>query len=334
MKHGKRRILAAGALAACLSWACVDRDAAAEAEAEARARLETEFGRRDRPGEAVAAGEDQPDPAREPAAGAMPVSEVPARTEGAPDRGDATDRVGDEDGGPPGEAAGDPSSAGSPERTGPSSGAPGPSEPPSGEPGVDALLSGAEEAYAALDRLRAAFSQRIENPLLGRTREGRGMWYQAGRNRFRMDFEIPAEDLYIADGSCLWLYEPSQHDQVVVSRLEEGVELGTIDILGRLLSEARTRYDAVDAGVESIEGTETRLVTLTPRQLPARYVEVHLWIGVADRYVRRFRVREENETVRTVTLTRLEPQAPIDPSVFAFTPPSGVPVFPDDVRCG
>ena len=334
MRHRKRRILAAGALAACLSAACVDRDAAAEAETEARARLEAEFGRRDPPGEAAAAtSEDEPVPAREPPAEPMPVPEAPPRTEGASDRGDAAGRAGDEGGGPPVGAAGDSSSAGRPDPADASPASPGPSEPPSGEQGVDALLSQAEEVYAGLDRLRAAFSQRIENPLLGRTREGHGMWYQAGRNRFRMDFEVPADDLYVADGTCLWLYEPSQHDQVVVSRLEEGVEIGTIDILGRLLSQARTRYHAVDAGVEAIDGTETRLVALTPRQLPARYVEVHLWIGVADRYVRRFRIREENETVRTVTLTRLEPQASIDPSVFAFTPPSGVPVFPDDVRC-
>lgn len=221
----------------------------------------------------------------------------------------------------------------------PSSGAempPAGAETPSAEPpamGVDALLARAEEAYAGLDRLRAAFVQRIENPLLGRTREGRGVWYQAGRNHFRMDFEVPSRDLYVADGSCLWLYEPSQHDQVVVSRLEEGVEVGSLDILGRLLSEARSSYHATDDGVEEIDGTETRVVTLTPRSLPVQYVEVRLWIGVADHYVRRFRIREENETVRTVTLTRLEPQAPIDPSRFEFAPPAGVPVFPDDVRC-
>ena len=299
MRHREGRILAAAALVAGLSAGCADRSSSAEAEA--RARLEAEFGRR----------AEAPEPAREaaaatgsqPAAGSHP---MPAREPAADDPAP-----------PPDPGPSDPS----------------PADPGPGEVGVDSLLALADAAYAGLDRLRAAFSQRIENPLLGRTREGHGMWYQAGRNRFRMDFEVPADDIYIADGSCLWLYEPSLHDQIMVSRLEEGVELGTIDILGRLLAEARTRYDAVDAGVEAIEGTETRVVALTPRQLPARYVEVRLWIGVADHYVRRFRVREENETVRTVTLTRIEPQAPIDPSLFAYAPPSGVQIFPDDIRC-
>ena len=210
---------------------------------------------------------------------------------------------------------------------------PGPVDDESGQVGVDSLLALANSAYASLDRLKAAFAQRIENPLLGRTREGRGTWYQAGRNRFRMDFDEPAGDIYVADGSCLWLYEPSLHDQVMVSSLEEGVEIGTVDILGRLLSQARTTYDAVDEGTGEIDGVETRIVSLTPRELPARYVEVRLWIGVSDRYVRRFRIREENQTLRTVTLSPLEPQARIDPGVFEYAPPEGVPVFPDDVRC-
>ena len=349
------RILAAVLLAAGLSAACADRGAAARAESERRERLEAEFGPRDPAGAAApgsvadgaAVDADATDgPASQDGGGEVASPPVDARSAPSPEteRGGAEDEVSGAAAAAPGrdEASGG-ADAVSAAGAGPSAEdaempPAGVETPPAGAEtpaavGVDALLALAEEAYTGLDRLRAAFAQRIENPLLGRTREGRGVWYQAGRNHFRMDFEVPSRDLYVADGSCLWLYEPSQHDQVVVSRLEEGVEVGSLDILGRLLSEARSSYHATDDGVEEIDGTETRVVTLTPRALPARYVEVRLWIGVADHYVRRFRIREENETVRTVTLTRLEPQAPIDPSRFEFAPPAGVPVFPDDVRC-
>lgn len=286
--------------------------------AEARARLEAEFGPRDAPPRATAAGdsaatEDTPAGQGEPrieeadhAAGTVPGQDPPPAP--APE---ASDPDGSR---PVGEAPG--RADGEPERV-----------------DVDSLLALAHSAHAKLDRLKAAFAQRIENPLLGRTREGRGTWYQAGRNRFRMDFDEPPGDIYVADGACLWLYEPSLHDQVVVSRLEEGAEIGSVDILGRLLSQARTSYDAVDEGIGEVGGVKTRIVLLTPRELPARYVEVRLWIGVSDSHVRRFRIREENRTLRTVTLTPLEPEARIDPALFEYAPPEGVPVFPDDVRC-
>ncbi len=312
--------LAIGVLLGAAQLACSDADST-EVE-EARARIEAEFGRRDDAGGESAAPEPDAVPGRTRAEeveagqgdGSSPPPTAPRSSEAS--AGHA--------------AAEDPPLASTPAVE-----LPDPVEPePEHRPiGVDSLLALANSEHASRERMKAIFTQRIENPLLGRTREGRGRWHRAGGDRFRMDFDEPAGDVYVADGSCLWLYEPSLHDQVMVSSLEEGVELGTIDILGRLLSEARTRYDGVDEGTEVIDGVETRVVSLTPRALPARYVEVRLWIGTPDRYVRRFRIREENETVRTVTLTRLEPDAPIDPSVFEYAPPAGVPIFPDDVRC-
>ncbi|WP_419858484.1 LolA family protein [Candidatus Palauibacter irciniicola] len=320
-RTGAFGLLAAGAVACALMPACSAADSAEVAEA--RARIEAEFGPRDDAAPPVGAG-DSAAAADAPAGqGEPPVEEA----------GDAVGEAPNED--PPRAPAADPE-APAPDRDGsrPADEAAGGVDDEPGRVDVDALLALAHSAHASLDRLKATFAQRIENPLLGRTREGRGTWYQAGRNRFRMDFDEPAGDIYVADGACLWLYEPSLHDQVVVSRLEEGAEIGSVDILERLLSQARTTYDAVDEGVGEIGGVETRIVSLTPRELPARYVEVRLWIGVSDRYVRRFRIREENRTLRTVTLTPLEPEARIDPALFEYAPPEGVPVFPDDVRCG
>lgn len=323
-------LLAAGFLVSAFTPACSDADSAEVAEA--RARIEAEFGPRDAPARPVATGDA--------AAGqSEPRIEELDEADGAAPSEDDVEETDDRDPRPaPVLAAPVPDPEGSvpvdvDDEPGPADDDSGPVNEESGQVSVDSLLALANAAYASLDRLKAAFAQRIENPLLGRTREGRGTWYQAGRNRFRMDFDEPAGDIYVADGSCLWLYEPSLHDQVMVSPLEEGVEIGTVDILGRLLSQARTAYDAVDEGTGEIDGVETRIVSLTPRELPARYVEIRLWIGVSDRYVRRFRIREENQTLRTVTLIPLEPQARIDPGVFEYAPPEGVPVFPDDVRC-
>ncbi len=307
-RSGGIGLLAAGSLAGAFSLACSDADSAEVAEA--RARIEAEFGPRG-------------DPARPAAAEAEAVGRGEVQVE-EPNPVEGSDQAG-------GAAPAEEDTTPAPEASDPDG--PGPPDEDPGPVDVDSLLALANSAYASLDRLKAAFSQRIENPLLGRTREGRGTWYQAGRNRFRMDFDEPAGDIYVADGSCLWLYEPSLHDQVMVSPLEEGVEIGSVDILGHLLSQARTTYRAADEGTEEIDGVETRIVSLEPRELPARYVEVRLWIGVSDRYVRRFRIREENRTLRTVTLTPLEPQARIDPAVFEYAPPEGVPVFPGDVRC-
>jgi len=192
---------------------------------------------------------------------------------------------------------------------------------------VDSLLAVAQAAYDRLGSLRAGFVQRLEVPLLDRTSEGRGTWYQRGTGFFRMDFDDPPDDVYVADGTFLWLYEPSARPaQVIRSRLGTGAEARTVDILGQILSEARTNYRASYAGREEVDGVRAHVVELAPKGA-SRYRDVRVWIGVEDRLVRRFRIEEENGSIRTVTLSRLEPEVPLADSLFQFTPPAGVQVF-------
>ena len=192
---------------------------------------------------------------------------------------------------------------------------------------MDSLLAVAETAYNRVTSLRAAFSQRMEVPLLDRVSEGHGTWYQRGSGHFRMAFDEPPGDVLVADGTFFWAYQPSQQpDQVIRSRLGTGAEAGTVDVLGQILSEARTRYSGVYTGRETVSDVETLVVTLTPRER-GRYRGVRVWIAVSDGLVRRFRIEEENESVRTVTLSALEPQVSLPDSLFRFTAPPGVQTF-------
>jgi outer membrane lipoprotein-sorting protein len=202
-------------------------------------------------------------------------------------------------------------------------------EPPTGqEPTAESILADADGAYSGLASLRASFVQRVDLPLVDRSAQGHGVWLQEGRDRFRMDFTEPADDLFVADGEFLWLYQPSATPgQVIKSALTGGGQAaGGADVLGRILSEARASYDAVLEGSAIVSGVRTHVISLTPRG-PSEYRLVRVWIADSDRLVRRFRIEEENETIRTVTLADLEPNASVDGALFAFTVPDGVQVF-------
>jgi len=195
---------------------------------------------------------------------------------------------------------------------------------------VGTLLGRAEARYDSLRSLRASFEQVVEVPLLDKKREGRGTWYQEGRARFRMDFSDPPHDLIVADGTHLWLYYPSTNPGQVVRTTLEGDPTGTamVDLEGRIFREARTGYSARPGGTETIDGTTTCRVDLQPEKgAQTTYREVRVWVGARDLLVRRFEITEENETVRTVTLTDLHPDVPIADSLFRFHVPDGVDVF-------
>lgn len=190
------------------------------------------------------------------------------------------------------------------------------------------VLRRARERYASLESLRAQFRERVQVPLLDRDRNGRGTWYQKGRGLFKLDYDEPPEDLIVSDGTHVWTYYPSsQPGQVTRAALEQsdrGREM--VDLMGRIFREARRGYEAEYAGQESAAGVETHHVVLTPTG-EAPYRRVELWISPEDDLVRRFEVTEENETVRTVTLTDPEPDADIPDSIFRFEVPEGAEVF-------
>ena len=198
----------------------------------------------------------------------------------------------------------------------------------SGDPEVRDLLARAEATYEGLTSMRARFDQKIEIKLLGRERTGSGDWYQKGRGRFKMDFSEPEGDLIVADGATLWLYYPSTHPgQVIRSTIDANTTgAGMVDLQGRIFEEAARAYDAVLEGRRDVAGHATWLISLTPRA-ESPYRRVRVWVDVESLLVRRFEITEENETVRTVELHDLDPNASIPDEVFSFTPPAGTDVF-------
>lgn len=195
-------------------------------------------------------------------------------------------------------------------------------------PDARAILRAAEERYGELSSLRATFRETVRVPLLDRERSGTGTWYQKGRGLFKLDYREPPRDVVVSDGAHVWTYYPSsqpgQVTRTALERSDRGREM--VDLMGRIFRESRRGYRARHAGREEVGGTSTHHVVLTPTG-EAPYREVELWIGADDRLVRKFEVTEENQTVRTVELTDLEPNATIPDSVFEFEVPDGAEVF-------
>ena len=317
-RAGRQAAVLVALLLAGPAVACGGEDAEREA---AREELERRFGRRDTAGGATTASG---------AGGGVPGGDTTPSSPATPgtQTGDqaAEPSTGDEAAAepPPGRPAEPPAGRDT---------APRPSPTPPPEPGPagfdpERWLAMADSAYRRLPSLRARFEQRVEVPLLERTNTGIGIWYQRGRDRFRMDFTEPPDDLFVADGTYLWLYQPSQQpDQVIKAELAgDAAQAGTADLLGRILAEARTAYEAAYEGTETVSGVDTHVIALTPRG-PSEYRLVRVWIAAPDRLVRRFRIEQENEMVRTVTLAALEPGVPLADSLFRFVVPEGVDVY-------
>lgn len=187
-----------------------------------------------------------------------------------------------------------------------------------------AVIEAAGKAYRATPGMCADFTQRLSIPLLGQDRVGKGKLCTRQPGLFSMRYSDPAGDLLLADGTYMWMYNPSTDvKQVLRWRMAEGPR--GVDFHAEFLDAPRRKYRAEYKGRETVAGKAAHRVLLTPLQA-APYRQAEVWIDVAGSVLRQVVIREENGSTRTVTMTAVDAAAPAA-SAFAFTPPSGAQVI-------
>jgi outer membrane lipoprotein carrier protein len=190
---------------------------------------------------------------------------------------------------------------------------------------AEEVLAKASDAYHAVTTVRSEFVQKIEIRALEREKEGRGTVFQKKPNYFLMKFDQPEGDMLVADGEFFWMYYPSaQPGQVIKTAINQSAEGATLG--GQFLVNPTERYVATYVGSEPVDGRPAHLLSLVPR-FEAPYTLVRVWVDASDYLVRKFEVYEENETIRTITLSNVQAGIDLPNDLFHFSPPPGVEVF-------
>ena len=188
-----------------------------------------------------------------------------------------------------------------------------------------ALLESAGRVYRATSALCADFRQTLTVPLLGEERKGAGRLCTKKPDLFSMRFSEPKGDVVLADGTFFWLYTPST-DAKQVLRFPEAQGPRGVDFYQEFLDAPRQKYKAVYQGRETIGGQATDRIKLTPLE-PAPYKDADVWLDAQGSLLRQVQVREENGSVRTVTLAATDTKTAPPPGAFIFSPPAGTQVI-------
>ena len=188
-----------------------------------------------------------------------------------------------------------------------------------------ALVEAAGRVYREVAGICADFRQVLSVPLLGEDRKGRGRLCTQQPDRFAMRFTEPAGDLVVADGEWLWLYMPST-DARQVLRFPLAAGPRGVDFYREFLEAPREKYRSEYRGRETVDGTLAHHVVLTPLQA-APYRTAELWIAAEEALLCQVVIREQNGSVRTVTLSAIEVSPGLGADVFRFTPPTGAQVI-------
>jgi outer membrane lipoprotein carrier protein len=190
---------------------------------------------------------------------------------------------------------------------------------------VDATITRAQAAWAKVRTLRATFHQSITNPITGSAMESKGTLQQRKPNKLAIIFSDPAGDRIVADGKFVWVFLQSATPGQVIKLANTDVGAASTDLIGQFLSTPRSKYDAVDAGMDRVNGRATRALVLTAKsgqRLP--FIRAKVWVDSADALIRRFESTDANGITRSVTITAMTPNAAVQRDAFTFKVPDGV----------
>ncbi len=191
---------------------------------------------------------------------------------------------------------------------------------------ADAVVGRAARVYRSLTSLRADFDQVIDDENVG-TFESHGVLQQAGQNKLTMRFSDPKGDAIVIDGQHVWVYTPSTTPgQVLRMPLPSGPVYG-FNVLAWLLDKPTERYRIKYLKRDFVNFAATDVVELQPLADDLPFKRAVLWLDRDTALPRKVEIEERAGGTRTLTLSKIRTNEPVNEKTFRFEVPSGVKVI-------
>jgi outer membrane lipoprotein carrier protein len=190
---------------------------------------------------------------------------------------------------------------------------------------LDPLLHGVENHYNHAQSLKVDFSQ-IYSVSRRPAQVERGTLFLRKPGKMRWDYIAPEGKVVLSDGKNVLIYTPG-NNRLEKSRLKESEDLRAplAFLLGKL-----NFWKEFRSFSSRPEGDST-WVSATPNSDQVAYSQVDFLIA-PDAQIHRVRITGQDHSILELTFTNEQVNAPVLPSMFAFTPPSGTEIVDETER--
>ncbi len=152
------------------------------------------------------------------------------------------------------------------------------------------------------------------------TQEVEGVLTMSRPNRFRWDYQKPYEQMILADGVKLWVYDKDL-DQVTVREQANAISSTPASILTEGFGAVEKEFDTSFAG----ESQGLKWVLFTPKNSNSEYGSIRL--GFLDEILKVVQIADKFDQLTYLEFENLQLNIDLDESVFSFTPPEDVDVI-------
>jgi outer membrane lipoprotein carrier protein len=190
---------------------------------------------------------------------------------------------------------------------------------PSAQDSAKDLAQRVDRHYNQLHSLKAGFSESYEGLGMRRTESGTLLLLKPGLMRW--DYSSPAGKLFVLDGKFAWFYSKGdpQVQRIPAKQLDD-LRSPLRFLLGHTAVEKELNNLKVSAGPNGH-------LTLSgqPKGQEKRVSRISLAV-TAEGAITAMEMEEIDGALTRFTFTGEQPNAPVSPGAFHFTPPAGVPV--------
>ena len=176
--------------------------------------------------------------------------------------------------------------------------------------------------FKNVQALRADFQQVVADPRGKTIQDARGTFLMQRPNKFRWNYQKPYEQIIVADGAKLWVYDKDL-EQVTVKKLDEA--LGNTPAL--LLSGVQPLAENFRITELTDRTDGLQWVVLTPKNDEANFKQVRLAFGKHSLEV--MELVDSFEQTTQLRFSSVQSNVKFTAHEFKFTPPKGVDVVGD-----
>jgi outer membrane lipoprotein carrier protein len=184
----------------------------------------------------------------------------------------------------------------------------------SGQKRVESFLQG-------LDGLQAQFKQVLSDRNGQSLEEASGTLAISRPDRFRWDYREPYQQVIVADGARIWIYD-SDLEQVTVRKLDE-----TLSATPAMLLSGRSNLADNFNVTQSTQDGPVEWIRMEPRRDDTDFKWVRL--GFEGAVLKYMQLADKLGQTTSLEFSKVERNPPLDPSRFTFTVPPGADVIGD-----
>lgn len=184
-------------------------------------------------------------------------------------------------------------------------------------------VSALESFLKDLKTLQATFKQKLFNEQGKLLETAQGELFIQRPHQFRWDYQQPYQQLIVADGEKIWVYD-ADLEQVTVKDLDSA--LGKTPAL--LLSSARPVEEDFFVTSLPTQSTEFSRFELIPKDAQAQFESIRLTLQQGK--LQGFELTDNLGQTTFITFAQSQYNQKLNEGLFIFTPPAGADVIVDE----